>query len=107
MRRQGPPKKKCTRQKTPKTCTREDYAYKIDTEKERYIVKRDRGIPEIEFVSSNSLPHNEKLRVDKLNRTKKSIQSRYISKQNMTMILAFSNEHISKVLQFWDNVLRS
>ncbi|GBO09645.1 hypothetical protein AVEN_99892-1 [Araneus ventricosus] len=39
---------------------------KICTEKERYIVKRDYERLEIERVSYNSLPYNEKLRDDKL-----------------------------------------
>ncbi|GBL80645.1 hypothetical protein AVEN_241884-1 [Araneus ventricosus] len=49
------------------------YDSKICTEKEQYTVKRDCERLEIETVSSNSLPYNQKLRVDKLYPKKKTI----------------------------------
>ncbi|GBM00713.1 hypothetical protein AVEN_150886-1 [Araneus ventricosus] len=72
----GSIKNKRERDKKPKISTREDYECKICAEKERYIVKRDFERLEIEFVNSNSLPYNQKLRADKLYPKKKTIHLR-------------------------------
>ncbi|GBN76730.1 hypothetical protein AVEN_180430-1 [Araneus ventricosus] len=68
------------RDRKPKASTREDYECNICPEKERYIVKRDCERLETECVSSNSLPYNQKLRVDKLYSKNKII--RFITSQN-------------------------
>ncbi|GBL84965.1 hypothetical protein AVEN_42221-1 [Araneus ventricosus] len=59
--------------KPKKKYKRKLYDCNMGTEKEGYIVKRDRARREIEYISSNNLPQNQELGVDKLYPKKKTI----------------------------------